>query len=189
MPDTSRFLTALRRVIRSVPGVRAGGSAATDASARDRARSASPAVLDEETLPGQTGPDATVEVDPHRLRGVRLTYAPADDDEPDPGEVVWTWVPYAERDGRGKDRPVVVVAANRTGDFLAVELTSKPHDGDPDYVALGAGAWDSAGRPSWARVDRVFRVRTGGMRREASALDSARYAQLGRALQARYGWK
>ncbi|GAB5080487.1 hypothetical protein ARTHROSP310_36360 [Arthrobacter sp. AD-310] len=27
------------------------------------------------------------------------------DGEPDPGEVVWTWVPYQEDHGRGKDRP------------------------------------------------------------------------------------
>jgi len=139
--------------------------------------------------PGQSGPSATVEVNPARLRDVHLAYAPSHDGEPDPGEIVWTWVPYEERDGRGKDRPVVIVAASGSGDFLAVQLTSKAHDGDRDSLGLGTGTWDASGRPSWARIDRVFRVRTGGMRREAASLDVARYSVLTRALADRYGWR
>ncbi len=138
--------------------------------------------------PGQAGPDATIELDPRAIRRVRLDYAPSRDGEPDPGEIVWTWVPYVENDGRGKDRPVVIVAASGSGDFLAVQLTSRPRDGDRDHVALGVGAWDAEGRPSWARLDRVFRVRTGGMRREAASLDAQRYARLASALRERYGW-
>ncbi|KRE23693.1 growth inhibitor PemK [Agromyces sp. Soil535] len=139
--------------------------------------------------PGQSGPSATVEVDPRRLRDVRLGYTPSRDGEPDPGEIVWTWVPYEERDGRGKDRPVAIVAASGGGDFLAVQLTSRAHDADRDFVALGDGAWDATGRPSWARIDRVFRVRTAGMRREAASLDAVRYARITQALGERYGWR
>ena len=84
---------------------------------------------------------------------------------------------------------MVIVAASDAGDFLAVQLTSKAHDGDRDFVALGDGAWDCEGRPSWARIDRVFRVRAGGIRREASSLDSHRYALVAGALGARYGWR
>ena len=39
-----------------------------------------------------------------------MSYEPQTDGAPDPGEVVWTWVPFEENDGRGKDRPVLVVA-------------------------------------------------------------------------------
>ena len=142
-----------------------------------------------ELSPGQAGHDATIEIEPARLRKVRLAYTPERDGEPDPGEIVWTWVPYEERDGRGKDRPVVIVAASNAGDFLAVQLTSKARDGDRDFVALGDGAWDFEGRPSWARIDRVFRVRTGGIRREASSLDAHRYALVAGALADRYNWR
>ena len=182
MPDTSRFLTALGRVLRSFTG---GRRQARSSDAAGAAGAVSTGLLS----PGQAGESATVEVDARRLRGVRLAYTPSRDGEPDPGEVVWTWVPFEERDGRGKDRPVAIVAASGGGDFLAVQLTSKPHDGDRDFVALGEGAWDAAGRPSWARIDRVFRVRTGGMRREAASLDAARYARLTDALGDRYGWR
>jgi hypothetical protein len=129
-----------------------------------------------------------VELDPARVRRVHFSYTPERDGEPDPGEVVWTWVPYEENDGRGKDRPVVIVAAGVPGEFLAVQLTSKGRDGDRDLIALGAGAWDGEGRPSWARVDRVFRVHAAGMRREAAILDDERYSRVTEALQARYGW-
>ncbi|HEY3647051.1 MAG TPA: hypothetical protein VGL33_03705, partial [Streptosporangiaceae bacterium] len=76
--------------------------------ARERARSSG---ADAEVVAGESGPDATVEVDPHRIGPVRMSYSPQTDGAPDPGEVVWTWVPFEENDGRGKDRPVLVVAA------------------------------------------------------------------------------
>ena len=66
-----------------------------------------------------------------------MTYSPITDGDPDPGEIVWTWVPFEERDGRGKDRPVLVVAAERGGTYLAVQLTSKPHPGDVEFVPIG----------------------------------------------------
>jgi hypothetical protein len=185
--DTSRFLTALGRVLRRLF---AGGSKhAADVAAARRSSTTTVMTGSSEFSPGQAGRDATIEIDPARLRKVRLAYTPERDGEPDPGEIVWTWVPYEERDGRGKDRPVVIVAASSAGDFLAVQLTSKAHDGDRDFVALGDGAWDFEGRPSWARIDRVFRVRAGGIRREASSLDSRRYALVAGALGDRYGWR
>ncbi|MRG58586.1 type II toxin-antitoxin system PemK/MazF family toxin [Agromyces sp. CFH 90414] len=161
--------------------------ARTDASPQTDASRRATALL--EASPGQAGEDATIELDPSRIGPVRFAYAPDRDGDPDPGEIVWTWVPYEERDGRGKDRPVAIVAAGAAGEFLAVQLTSKAHDGDADHVALGTGDWDASGRPSWARIDRVFRVRTGGMRREGATLDAVRFARLTEALEARYGWR
>jgi len=118
-----------------------------------------------------------------------MTYSPARDGAPDPGEVVWTWVPFEERDGRGKDRPVLVVAVEKGGTYLAVQLTSKSHDGNAEFVAVGAGAWDSAGRPSWVNIDRVFRLHPAGMRREAAGLPAAPFAAVEARLRQRYGWR
>lgn len=126
-----------------------------------------------------------MEVDPRRLRGVRLGYAPTPDGDPDPGEVVWTWVPYEEDDGRGKDRPVLVLAVEKSGTVLAVRLSSKEHT---DYLAVGTGGWDADGQPSWVDPERVFRVHPAGMRREGAALERARYEAVARVLSARYRW-
>jgi len=141
----------------------------------------------DETSPGQSGPDRTVEVEPRSVGKVRMSYSPSTDGDPDPGEIVWTWVPYEENDGRGKDRPVLVVAAEVGDTLLAVQLTSKAHQG-ADFVPVGAGAWDGEHRPSWVRIDRVLRVHAGGMRREASALERKHFDEVAKALRARYGW-
>jgi PemK-like, MazF-like toxin of type II toxin-antitoxin system len=146
-------------------------------SAPERARSSR---TDAEFLPGEFGPGATAEVDPHRIGPVRTSYSPQTDGAPDPGEVVWTWVPFEENDGRGKDRPVLVVA---------VQLTSKDHDGEGDYVSIGAGGWDGEHRPSWVNLDRVIRVHEGGMRREAAALPREPFERVTGRLHQRYGWR
>ena len=41
--------------------------------------------------------------------GLVIEYSPSLDGDPDPGEVVWTWVPWEEDPTQGKDRPVVIV--------------------------------------------------------------------------------
>ncbi|WP_454112458.1 type II toxin-antitoxin system PemK/MazF family toxin [Microbacterium aurum] len=138
--------------------------------------------------PGSAGETATIEIDPPDRRGLRITYAPDGDGMPDAGEVVWTWVPYAERDGRGKDRPVLVIGRQSEDRVYAVKLTSIAHDGDRDFLPIGSGGWDSKGRPSWVDIDQLYSVHTAGMRREASALDLERFAVVARALQLRYGW-
>jgi hypothetical protein len=118
-----------------------------------------------------------------------ITYQPDVDGDPDAGEVIWTWVPYAERDGRGKDRPVLVIGRQDDSRVFAVRLTSKSHDGDRDFLEIGAGAWDSLGRPSWVDIDQLYSVHRDGMRREAAALDRDRFALVADALHRRYGWR
>nr|WP_249776508.1 type II toxin-antitoxin system PemK/MazF family toxin [Leifsonia sp. C5G2] len=139
--------------------------------------------------PGRTGTTATVQVDPRRLGRIRTAYTPSLDGDADPGEIVWTWVPYEEADGRGKDRPVLVVAAEPSGAVLAVPLTSQEHPGRPEYLPIGTGEWDGRRRPSFVRLDRVYRVHQAGMRREAAALDARRFALVREALSARYRWR
>ncbi|MYQ75849.1 MULTISPECIES: type II toxin-antitoxin system PemK/MazF family toxin [unclassified Streptomyces] len=139
-------------------------------------------------FPGRAGSAATAEADPREVGPVRTSYAPDRDGAPDPGEIVWTWVPFEENDGRGKDRPVLVVAREAKGTLLAVQLSSKQHDMDREWVSLGAGPWDSSGRPSWVDLDRVLRVHEDGMRREACALDRARFDLVVERLRERYGW-
>lgn len=139
-------------------------------------------------LPGRSGPAATTEAEPAEVGPVRTSYAPARDGDPDPGEIVWTWVPFEENDGRGKDRPVLVVAREEAGTLLAVQLSSKRHDRDREWVAIGVGPWDRAGRESWVDLDRVLRVHEDGMRREACALDRPRFDRVVQRLRERYGW-
>jgi hypothetical protein len=147
-------------------------------------------LIDEEPeFPGSSGPFATTEVEPYDIGPVHTSYAPDPDGDPDPGEIVWTWVPFEENDGRGKDRPVLVVAREPGGTVLAVQLSSKRHDGDREWAAIGSGPWDRTGRDSWVDLDRVLRLHADGMRREACALDRARFNSVVDRLRLRYRWQ
>lgn len=107
-----------------------------------------------------------------------LVYAPHPGNLADPGEVVWTWVPYEEDHDRGKDRPVLVVGRDRPW-LLALPMTSRDHDRDAaqeaaegrHWVELGSGAWDARGRVSEARVDRIVRVDPAQVRRVSERVD------------------
>jgi hypothetical protein len=95
------------------------------------------------------GPSAPATVRPPGAPvGRHLDYAPDLDGRADPGEVVWTWVAFEEDASQGKDRPVLVVG--RDGDrLLGLMLSSQAyHQGDQDWCALGAGAWDGEHRPA-----------------------------------------
>jgi hypothetical protein len=111
-----------------------------------------------------------------------VEYRPRADDRADPGEIVWAWVPYDEGDGRGKDRPVLIIG-RRDGDLLGLQLSSQDHDRDAAdearhgrfWIDIGTGAWDRQGRPSEVRVDRLLVLDPTGVRREGAALDRARF--------------
>jgi hypothetical protein len=125
---------------------------------------------------------------------VRLEYRPQDDDRPDPGEVVWAWVPFEEGDGRGKDRPVLVVGRDG-GALLALMLSSQDHDLDAAdearhgryWLDIGTGAWDRQGRPSEVRVDRVLRIDPADVRREGAVLSRARFDEVAAEVHRRRG--
>lgn len=131
----------------------------------------------------------TFRVDPRRIADVRIAYSPQLDGAPDAGEIVWTWVPYEEGDGRGKDRPLLVIARATAERVYAVRMTSRAHDGDRDYLGIGSGSWDAQGRPSWVDVEQLYSVHEGGLRREAAALDRPRFDRVADALRRRYGWR
>ena len=59
---------------------------------------------------------------------------------------------------------------------------------DPDWVGVGAGAWDREGRPSYVRLDRVLEVGEHDIRREGAVLDRERFDRVADGLRARHGW-
>lgn len=111
-------------------------------------------------------------------------YAPKPDGRPDPGEIVWTWVPFEDDPSRGKDRPVLLVGHDPASHLLlGLMLTSKDHHRDAAHEAMagrhwvdvGSGAWDRQGRPSEVRTDRILRIDPTRIRREGATIDRATY--------------
>jgi PemK-like, MazF-like toxin of type II toxin-antitoxin system len=109
------------------------------------------------------------------------SYAPEADGEPDPGEVVWAWVPYEEDASQGKDRPVLLIGRTvREGAeyWAGLMLSSQDHDRDAEdearygrhWMDVGTGDWDAEHRPSEVRLDRLIPLRNDAIRREGAAL-------------------
>ena len=121
------------------------------------------------------------------------SYTPVMDGDADPGEVVWTWVPYQEDASVGKDRPAVVIGAQGEGVYI-LQLTSKDHTRDAAQEAaagrywldIGAGDWDSKGRPSEVRLDRALWVKATDVRREGAILPKKTWQLIVDALEEHY---
>lgn len=188
----SRLLGAVARgtvaavTRRRVPPAGGTGARAADRSAADR-RATAP------DRPTGTHPDRPGGSYPGDFDGVVTpAYAPDLDGEPDPGEIVWTWVPYEEDHTRGKDRPVLVVGHDGPW-LLGLMLTSRDHDSLPGrreetWVDVGTGDWDPQRRASEVRTDRVLRLDPAAVRREGAVLDRRRFDDVAESLRGRVGW-
>lgn len=119
---------------------------------------------------------------------INFEYSPSPDGDPDPGEIVWTWVPYEEDYTQGKDRPVILVG--RDGKYLlAFMMTSKDHNNrdhaDANYLDIGSGPWDSQGRASEVKLNRVLRVHPDRMRREGAVMPQDTFRRIEQAYNRR----
>lgn len=115
---------------------------------------------------------------------INFEYSPSLDGDADPGEIVWTWVPFEEDHSQGKDRPVLLVG--RDGEhLLALMMTSKDHNNrehaDSNYLDIGSGPWDPQGRASEVKLNRVIRVRPDAMRREGAIMPEDTFRLIERA--------
>ncbi|WP_028267109.1 type II toxin-antitoxin system PemK/MazF family toxin [Arthrobacter sp. MA-N2] len=167
----------LRRIIGSPTGTRPGQPPKARAAAKaSRTRNAG------------TGVGQLARPYPGDFRGkVSPRYSPNPDAKPDPGEIVWSWVPYEEDHSQGKDRPVLLIGRDG-GWLLGLMLTSKDHDNghrSDDYVDIGKGPWDPQGRPSEVKVDRVVRINPSDVRREGAILDKRTFQLVARRLGGR----
>ena len=104
---------------------------------------------------------------------VTIEYSPAIDGDPDPGDVVWTWVPFEEDPSQGKDRPVVIIG-RRNNNLVGIPLTTKS-DNREAQVNIGTGDWDPERRVSYARIWRLLDVDESRMRREGAILERDRF--------------
>jgi mRNA-degrading endonuclease toxin of MazEF toxin-antitoxin module len=131
---------------------------------------------------GSTSPSSAAASRDSALAGVTVQYNPNLDGDPDPGEVVWTWVPWQEDPSQGKDRPVVIIGRRGPTMLVGVPLTSKVHDNERQ-VSVGMGSWDQGGRTSYAKLDRILDVDPSKVRREGAILDRSHFDQIVHALR------
>ena len=112
----------------------------------------------------------------HTYRGpVAWEYSPEMDGDPDPGEIVWTWVSFEEDARLGKDRPIAILGRAEDRRLVGMMLSTRDHSDDRDWLAIGSGPWDHEGRRSWLRRDRLLAVRADSVRREGAVMPRATY--------------
>ncbi len=183
----NRWLNLLVDVLRSA--TRPSSRGTTRTSSRSTATTRTSTARPSSTRRGASAPARAAGYPGDYTGTVRAVYSPSLDGEPDPGEVVWTWVPYEEDHSQGKDRPVLLVG--RDGPWLlALQLTSQDHDRDAAQEArhgrlwmdVGTGAWDSRKRPSEVRLNRVIRVDPQAVRREGAVMDRRTFDRVARAM-------
>ena len=162
--------------------VRTSGSSAPKPSAlkSSSAKSSSP----KPSAPASTGASDGSDYPGDYRDMINFEYSPSLDGDADPGEIVWTWVPFEEDHSQGKDRPVLLVG--RDGEYLlALMMTSKDHNNrehaDPNYLDIGSGPWDPQGRASEVKLNRVIRVRPDSMRREGAIMPEDTFRLIERA--------
>jgi hypothetical protein len=182
MPMNLRTLAnAVRKSVRVLQDLRNGAARSARPSAANPAGSA-------RSVPAAPGTGYAGD-----FQGVSaIRYAPQPDGSPDPGEIVWAWVPYEEDHSQGKDRPVLLVGHNG-GHLLGLMLTSRDHDQDSnrsgDYVDIGTGSWDRQHRPSEANLGRILQLSPDSIRREGAVLERKRFELVAAGLRHRHGWK
>lgn len=182
---------AVTDVVRDELARRSGGSrgAGTTRTSSRQARTSSSRRTSTAT-PAATSHKGMSVYDVTALGLPTLSYTPSPDGDADPGEVVWTWVPYEEDTSKGKDRPVLVLS-RQGGRLVVAQLTSKDHDVDAEQEArwgrywfdVGSGPWDSKGRSSEVRLDRLLLVEPGAVRREGATMDRPTYDDVAAALR------
>ncbi len=155
-------------------------SAPKPSSAKSAAKSSAP----KPSAPASTGASDGSDYPGDYRDMINFEYSPSLDGDADPGEIVWTWVPFEEDHSQGKDRPVLLVG--RDGEYLlALMMTSKDHNNrehaDPNYLDIGSGPWDPQGRASEVKLNRVIRVRPDAMRREGAIMPEDTFRLIERA--------
>lgn len=155
-------------------------SAPKSSSAKSTANSSAP----KPSAPASTGASDGSDYPGDYRDMINFEYSPSLDGDADPGEIVWTWVPFEEDHSQGKDRPVLLVG--RDGEYLlALMMTSKDHNNrehaDSNYLDIGSGPWDPQGRASEVKLNRVIRVRPDSMRREGAIMPEDTFRLIERA--------
>ena len=161
-------------------------SAPKPSSAKSTANSTAP----KPSAPASTGASDGSDYPGDYRDMINFEYSPSLDGDADPGEIVWTWVPFEEDHSQGKDRPVLLVG--RDGEYLlALMMTSKDHNNrehaDSNYLDIGSGPWDPQGRASEVKLNRVIRVRPDSMRREGAIMPEDTFRLIERAWTRRNG--
>lgn len=125
-------------------------------------------------------------VDTHRLART-IFYAPDMDGQADPGEVVWADI-HTVKGGEIARRSLLIVG-RRHHTLLTLLISSNAEHADQDnWFKIGTGPWDSKGRESWIRIDKILELPESLIQRRGVSMPERRFERIASRLRDDYGW-
>ena len=86
----------------------------------------------------------------------------------------------------------MLIVGRQDGYLLGAQLTTRDRNNavsrDRDYLDIGSGPWDSKGRPSEVKLDRILLVNPRDVRREGGVLSEQIFGRVAEALRQNQGW-
>lgn len=116
-----------------------------------------------------------------------IFYAPDMDGQADPGEIVWADI--HTHHGETLDKRAVLIIGRKDHTLLAMLISSNDeHANQKNWLEVGSGPWDPAGRESWIRVDKILQIPESLIQRRGAAMPERRYERIANYLRSTYGW-
>ena len=105
-------------------------------------------------LPFDLRPEPSPVLTPQRTRGSTMTSC-----DPAPRDIWLAYDEFADHEGVGKVRPVVILDASGKASVITAKVTTSANYGLSDFVEISD--WESCGlrRPSWVQVEPLVEVR------------------------------
>ena len=128
----------------------------------------------------------TVRPTEHHARSIY--YAPDMDGQADPGEVIWVWIQPNLPGHPARERAMVVVGRSQHL-LLGLLISPNPeHANEDNWIDIGSGGWDVAGRQCWARLDKILEVPESTIRRQGAIIPKSRFERIAQRLRSDYSW-
>ncbi|PRQ11666.1 hypothetical protein C1Y63_04445 [Corynebacterium sp. 13CS0277] len=115
-----------------------------------------------------------------------IYYAPDMDGQADPGEVVW--MTLADDEGDTQERAFVVVGRTHHEIMALLISPNAEHAEEKTWLDIGSGVWESSGRNSWVRLDKVVTMPEDAIRRQGAVMPRRRYDRIAHRLRSEFGW-
>ena len=128
----------------------------------------------------------TVRPTEHHARSIY--YAPDRDGQADPGEVIWVWIQPNLPGHPARERAMVVVGRSQHL-LLGLLISPNPeHANEDNWIDIGSGGWDVAGRQCWVRLDKILEVPESPIRRQGAIIPKSRFERIAQRLRSDYSW-
>ena len=110
------------------------------------------------------------------------------DGQADPGEVIWVWIQPNLPGHPARERAMVVVGRSQHL-LLGLLISPNPeHANEDNWIDIGSGGWDVAGRQCWVRLDKILEVPESTIRRQGAIMPKSRFERIAQRLRSDYSW-